>query len=108
MPVGDHNEKDQPRNLCIDVVNLRDPALSFKRSADAPVPAHAAAGAPGRKTEDFLPRCLDLISADDVIRRIELYMEGGAARYLERAEANAAAESIPALAWQTQLRVPAV
>ncbi|MBI3858552.1 MAG: ADP-heptose--LPS heptosyltransferase [Planctomycetes bacterium] len=40
-----------------------------------------------------LPRCLDLIRAEDVIRRIELYFQGGALRYLsdrERAVAEAA------------------
>jgi ADP-heptose:LPS heptosyltransferase len=40
-----------------------------------------------------LPRCLDLITAADVIRRIELYFQGGAARYLsdsERALADSA------------------
>jgi len=29
-----------------------------------------------------LPRCMDMISAEDVIRRIELYFQGGAVRYL--------------------------
>ena len=29
-----------------------------------------------------LPRCMDLITAEDVIRRIELYFQGGALRYL--------------------------
>src|SRR5579859_4986815 len=31
-----------------------------------------------------LPRCMDLITAQDVIRRIELYFEGGALEYLSR------------------------
>ena len=30
-----------------------------------------------------LPRCMDMITAQEVIRRIELYFEGGALRYLE-------------------------
>jgi hypothetical protein len=29
-----------------------------------------------------LPRCMDMITAEDVIRRIELYFQGGALRYL--------------------------
>lgn len=29
-----------------------------------------------------LPRCMDMITADEVIRRIELYFDGGACRYL--------------------------
>jgi hypothetical protein len=57
---------------------VRDPDLSYRRGAKDPIPAHAQTDAPGRETEDFLPRCLDLISADDVIRRIGLYFAGGA------------------------------
>jgi ADP-heptose:LPS heptosyltransferase len=38
-----------------------------------------------------LPRCLDLITAADVIRRIELYFQGGAVRYLTPGEARLAA-----------------
>ncbi len=33
-----------------------------------------------------LPRCMDLITAADVCRRIELYFDGGAARFLTREE----------------------
>jgi len=46
-----------------------------------------------------LPRCMDLITPADVIRRIELYFEGGAAFYLrpsERKIAQAALEPLPA------------
>ena len=50
VPLGDGDEKDDPGQLCLDV-----------------------AGEPGRS----LPRCLDLITAEDVIRRIELYHEAG-------------------------------
>jgi hypothetical protein len=46
LPLGDGDEKDQPDQLCVDVV--------------------------GR-----LPRCMDMISAGEVIRRIELYFSGG-------------------------------
>lgn len=35
-----------------------------------------------------LPRCLDLIGSDEVVRRIELYLRGGAARALSRSEAR--------------------
>lgn len=34
-----------------------------------------------------LPRCMDLISAADVVRRIETYFDGGQMRYLTREEA---------------------
>ena len=47
LPLGDGDEKDNPDQLCVDVV--------------------------GR-----LPRCMDMITAAEVIRRIELYFAGGA------------------------------
>ena len=40
-----------------------------------------------------LPRCMDMIRAEDVIRRIELYFQGGAIRYLTPREAGLAATS---------------
>lgn len=52
FPLGDGDEKDNPDQLCVDVVGK-------------------------------LPRCMHLITAADVIRRIEWYFEGGALRYLE-------------------------
>ncbi len=41
-----------------------------------------------------LPKCMDMISADEVIRRISLYFDGGMARYLTPEEAEAAREAI--------------
>ena len=46
-PLGDGDEKDNPDQLCVDVVGEPDP---------------------------LLPRCLDMITAADVIRRIEMYV----------------------------------
>jgi ADP-heptose:LPS heptosyltransferase len=37
-----------------------------------------------------LPACMDLITADDVIRRVEYYLQGGHARQLTQAQARAA------------------
>jgi hypothetical protein len=56
QPVGDGDESDRPENLCIQPV------------AVAP--------------DLVIPRCLDLISVDDVIRAVELYHDGGALTYL--------------------------
>ena len=39
---------------------------------------------------DGLPRCLDLITADDVVRNVELYFQGGACRYLTARSAGVA------------------
>ncbi|MBA2304228.1 MAG: ADP-heptose--LPS heptosyltransferase [Acidobacteria bacterium] len=51
VPLGDGDEKDQPDQLCVDVV--------------------------GR-----LPRCMDMIPATEVVRRIELYFAGGVLEYI--------------------------
>ncbi len=61
QPVGDGDPKDRPGELC-------------------PAPVQVA-------PDLVIPRCLDLITAGDVIRSIELYHEGGALRYLEAAPA---------------------
>jgi ADP-heptose:LPS heptosyltransferase len=41
-----------------------------------------------------LPRCMDLISARDVCRRIETYFAGGQAQFLTRAQAQAAERGV--------------
>jgi hypothetical protein len=41
-----------------------------------------------------LPRCMDMITSNDVIRRIETYFEGGQARYLSATEANVAKHGV--------------
>ena len=51
VPLGDGDVKDNPDQLCVDVVGT-------------------------------LPRCMDLITPEEVIRRIELYFDGGAIEYL--------------------------
>jgi ADP-heptose:LPS heptosyltransferase len=49
VPLGDGDEKDEPENLCVDVVHAPDGST--------------------------LPKCLDVITAADVIRRIEMYQD---------------------------------
>jgi hypothetical protein len=56
QPVGDGDAKDRPENRCVDPVAVS-PQL-------------------------VIPRCMDLVSAADVIRAVELYFEGGALSYL--------------------------
>jgi ADP-heptose:LPS heptosyltransferase len=41
-----------------------------------------------------LPRCMDLITADEVIQRIELYFKGGTARYLTAAQMRQAESAV--------------
>jgi len=59
VPLGDGDEQDDPRNLCVDVV-------------------------------DTLPHCMAMIKPEDVIRRIELYFEGGSLSYLTEDQYSAA------------------
>ena len=94
VPLGDGDEKDKPEHLCVDVVHQRTPAWSFRRKPSDPVPSHARPGRASRQATDYLPRCLDLIPAEEVIRRIELYFNGGAVRYLTAKEAKICAEAI--------------
>jgi ADP-heptose:LPS heptosyltransferase len=65
VPIGDGDAKDEPPNLCSDVVV-------------------------------GLPRCMDMITPDEVVRRIELYFTGGSVRYLTPAQATAARKAITA------------
>ncbi|HEV7636537.1 MAG TPA: glycosyltransferase family 9 protein [Bradyrhizobium sp.] len=55
VPLGDGDEKDEPQNLCVDVVQR-------------------------------LPRCMDMITPEEVIRRIHFYFAGGALSYLRPAQ----------------------
>jgi hypothetical protein len=88
VPLGDKDSKDELSKLCTHVVHLRDPARSFRRKTDEPLPPHAWVDAPGRVPTDYLPQCLDLVTVDDVIRAIELYFAGGVVKFLTAKEAE--------------------
>jgi len=75
VPLGDGDEKDNPDKLCLDVVPANDVAT-------APRPPKNAFAYPRDQWPSLLPRCMNMISAEEVIRRIELYFTGGAIRYL--------------------------
>jgi hypothetical protein len=76
VPLGDGDKKDE--SLCVDV-------LPADPSADRTGP---------------LPRCMDLISGEEIARRVDLYFQGGAVRYLTPEQAAMAAERIPSLGWK--------
>ena len=94
VPLGDGDDKDLPQHLCVNVVHQRDATRSFSRRPQDLPPEYARADAPDRVLTDYLPRCLDLISAEEVVRRIELYFAGGALRYPTPQELRAAWEAI--------------
>jgi ADP-heptose:LPS heptosyltransferase len=56
VPLGDGDRKDEPDQLCVDVVG-------------------------------DLPKCMDMISAEEVIGRVRMYFEGGAVSYLSPEDA---------------------
>lgn len=64
FPLGDGDERDQPEHRCTNVV------------------------------DGVLPRCMDLISAAEVIRRIESYFDGGVVAALNPAQARAAKQGV--------------
>lgn len=97
VPLGDKDAKDEPAKLCTNVVHLRDPALSFRRKKDDVLPTHALPENPVRQVSDYLPRCLDMITAADVIRAIERYFEGGVITYQTTAEAEASRAALRSL-----------
>ncbi len=100
VPLGDGEIHDRPEKLCVDVVNLCDPKLSYRRRPDARVPNRNRPGTtPGWRAQDFLPRCFDMIKAEEVIRRIERYFEGGALSYLTPIQVGIAGKRMPTLEW---------
>lgn len=69
------------------------------RSRAKPLGDGAEQDAPANLCVDLagpLPRCMDMISAADVISRITKYFDGGATRYLKRAELAAAHRAVRA------------
>jgi hypothetical protein len=85
-PIGDGDEKDNPQNLCVDVVM---PTAQLS-SGDL---ANAINGGP-KNAQSFhkeqwsslLPRCMAMITAEEVIRRIDGYFQGGMIKYLAKEE----------------------
>jgi ADP-heptose:LPS heptosyltransferase len=98
IPLGDGDPKD--RSLCSNVVRVSE--QDGLRIREAAVPGECFAQKPGTRP---LPRCLDMISAEEVVRRTQLYFEGGVVKSLSRAEARLCAERIPALGWKSLLNV---
>lgn len=71
VPLGDGDEKDSPEHLCLNVVS-KEIRTGGKRNVE----------------KYALPRCMDMITAEEVARRIELYFTGGAVEYLTPTQAR--------------------
>lgn len=89
VPLGDGDPKDA--SLCVDVVEL---ATGVRKPGKEWGQGDLETGRKGDAMRDgdvrFLPKCLDMISAEEVIRRVELYFNGGAIDYLTAEQAEAA------------------
>lgn len=100
VPLGDGDEKDQ--NLCLDVVELssgrRRPGVEWAQLGVQASPLDPAQPTRTRAVE-YLPRCLDMITADEVIRRIESYFAGGAVEYLSPAQATVCRDRLSLPGW---------
>jgi Glycosyltransferase family 9 (heptosyltransferase) len=83
VAIGDDDEKDS--SLCLDVIDL---ANGERRRGDA-WGKHKDGG-----IRRLLPRCMEMISPDEVVRRIEMYFRGGVARYLTTSESEIAARAV--------------
>ncbi|MBM3859454.1 MAG: hypothetical protein FJ395_07370 [Verrucomicrobia bacterium] len=95
VPLGDGDEKDNPDKMCEDLVLAGDGACSAAGGANAP--AKNALAYPREEWPHLLPRCMNMITAEEVIRRIELYFTGGAVRYLTPQEVEVCHRTIPSL-----------
>jgi ADP-heptose:LPS heptosyltransferase len=80
VPIGDGDGKDRPENLCVQPVHVN--AMAASKNSRKTVG--------GDNQGHYLPKCMDMITAQEVIRRIELYFTGGACRHLTPGEARAA------------------
>jgi len=74
VPLGDGDDKDKPENLCIDVVEKK--------------------GKIANGSERFLPKCMDLITVDMVIARIQLYFDGGVISFLNKEQSEVAKKAL--------------
>lgn len=77
VAIGDGDEKDEPQHLCVDIVKKEMPSKSHRKQATY-----------------FLPRCMDIITAQEAIRRIELYYTGGSLRPLQGGQIRLAREIV--------------
>jgi Glycosyltransferase family 9 (heptosyltransferase) len=73
VPLGDKDSKNNPEEMCVDVVHLRNPELSFKRRVEEEVPAHARADNPARIHTDYLLTKWEELVHHDQAREAKVY-----------------------------------
>ena len=88
VPLGDGDAKDAAGHLCVDVVGGKaGEGENAQRSRNGETAEPFTNHSSPFTTPAALPRCMDMITAAEVIRRIEGYFTGGAVRYLTDGEA---------------------
>ena len=93
VPLGDGDEKDAPSRLCVQPVIARDEGTTdctdghgfsnkaSEKSVSSVVPNSAFESMPP-SSSTMLPRCMDMITAADVVRAVGSYYEGGALEFI--------------------------
>jgi hypothetical protein len=113
VPIGDGDDKE--RSLCVDVAELatgiRKPGAEWgaagvtEQGCRLPKADEEAEGAVQPEwTMRYAPQCLNMIPAEEIVRRIELYFTGGVISYLTNPQAAACHEAVPALDWEMRGR----
>ena len=105
VPLGDGDEKDKAENLCVNVVtprsssNLAGPPLTVAHKNKIKNKNKNALQYPRKHWSKLIPRCMDMIEPNRVIRAIEMYFMGGAVRYLKPSQATICRSKVRALGW---------
>lgn len=94
-PMKDGDEKDSVDHLCSNVVLDR----YINRQVLATVTSGTSAPVNAMYIDEgnwrhLLPKCMDFITADDVINRIDYYLAGGAVRQMDRVDVGLVREHI--------------
>lgn len=104
LPLNDGDGKDN--SLCLDVVRLNTGERRTGREwtelgvqgTFEPFEVGSENASESNGTF-YLPKCLDLIDSTEVLRRVDVYFDGGAVDFLSNEQVAACRENIPNLAW---------
>jgi len=102
VPLDDGDAKDNPQNLCVDVVIPQSShSLSDLEVPVFPKDVKNALQYPKKQWSKLLPKCMDMIEPERVIRAIEIYFSGRALRYLTKSQAANCGKRVPSLGWDS-------
>ncbi len=85
----DDDIHDLPEHLCLEPVMITE-----GRSIRYDSPDFISPGSRRTEQRRYIPRCMDMISAEHVARHIEFYFEGGICRYLKKADSELARDHL--------------